>query len=200
MPDTPDPIADAVLSDSAYDQIRHTEGVITLPVHRALLWQAALLALLGTILPLYALYPSTVAAYVPTLDPFLAAPKLLLLGIIGLVTEVVAALLLSGLWLYRQRHAPLCEETARTVYDVEQIVTGLSVVTGGLAIVITVVLVSVGVFGEGTIAVYLEEVAGEDVFRQSATGVSIGDLAATSMVSSAAVLVLRQFITAEGRA
>mgnify|MGYP000165092262 CR=1 FL=1 len=185
-----DPITDAILSESAYERLRYTEGVITVPVSRVLLYQAVLLALLATILPLYAFYPPSVGEYVPTLDPFLATPKLLVLGLVGWVTEVTAALLLAGLWWYRRRRGPLTEAQARTVFDVEQIAAGLSVVTGGLAIVVTVGLVSLGVFGGSTMAIYLERVAGTNVFAQT-TGVSIGHLSVLSVLGCLVVLGIR---------
>lgn len=185
-----DPITDAILSESAYERLRYTEGVITVPVSRVLIYQAVLLALLATILPLYAFYPPSVGEYVPTLDPFLAAPKLLVLGLVGWVTEVTAALLLAGLWEYRRRRGPLTEAQARTVFDVEQIAAGLSIVTGGLAIVVTVGLVSLGVFGGSTVAIYLERVAGADVFAQTA-GVSIGHLSMLSLLACLVVLGIR---------
>lgn len=191
MSDSSDPITESVLSDSAYERLRYTEGIITIPVSRVLAIQAGLLAGLALIWPLYALYPGAIAAHVPTLDPFGAAPKLLLLGVVGWVTELAAALILAGLWYYRQQHAPLSEESARTIYDVEQIAAGLSIVTGGFAIVATVALVSIGVFGEAAITAYLQGIAGDDVFAQTSHGLSVGHLAMLSVVSSALVLLLR---------
>ncbi|MEF8883297.1 MAG: hypothetical protein V5A34_12325 [Halapricum sp.] len=191
MSDETDPITDAVLSESAYERIRYTEGIITQPVLRTLTFQAGLLALLASILPLYAFYPSSVSEHVPTLDPFLAAPKLLFLGLVGWVTEVSAALLLAGLWYYRQRRVPLTEAQARTVFDVEQIAAGLSIVTGGLAIVVTVGLVAIGVFGEATMATYLGSIAGDDVFAQTATGISVGHLSMLSGLGCLVVLAIR---------
>lgn len=194
MSDSDDPIAESVLSESVYERLRYTEGIITIPVSRVLVIQAALLAALALIWPLYALYPGAIAAHVPTLDPFGATPKLLFLGLVGWATELAAALLLAGLWHYRQRNAPLSEETARTIYDVEQIAAGLSIVTGGLAIAVTVSLVSIGVFGEAAITAYLDGIAGDDVFTQTGLGLSVGHLAMLSVLSSVLVLLLRDVL------
>ncbi|QSG10640.1 putative membrane protein [Halapricum desulfuricans] len=192
MDDRPsdDPITDAILSTSQYERLRYAEGIITVPVSRVLTYQAVLLALLASILPLYSLYPPTIGAHVGTLDPFLAAPKILFLGLVGWVIEVASALALAALYWYRVGHEPLEEGTARAIVNLEQIAIGLSLVTGGLAIVATVGLIGLGVFGVSVFSTYLSAVAGENVFAQGG-GISVGHLSILAISGGLVVLGVR---------
>ncbi|QSG10263.1 hypothetical protein [Halapricum desulfuricans] len=192
MDDRPsdDPITDAILSTSQYERLRYAEGIITVPVSRVLTYQAVLLALLASILPLYSLYPPTIGAHVGTLDPFLAAPKILFLGLVGWVIEVASALALAALYWYRVGHEPLEEGTARAIVNLEQIAIGLSLVTGGLAIGATVALVSLGVFGGSLLSTYLTDVAGTNVFAHGGT-LSVGHLAVLSVLGCLVVVSIR---------
>jgi|GEM_PF-3410657 len=185
-----DPIADSLLSESVYERLRYTEGIIILPVGRVLLYQAALLGLLATILPLYAVYPDAVAEHVGTLDPFFATPQVLFLGVVGWASEIGSALTLTGTYWYRIRTEPLSEATARTIVTVEQIAIGLSLITGGLAIVATVGLIALGAFGASVLSTYLGAVAGENVFAQGGM-LSVGHLSILAVLGCLSVLGVR---------
>lgn len=192
MHDRDDRITDAILSGSAYERLRHTErGLFAVPTPRALSIQAALLLTLSTVLPLYALFPDSVAAHVPTMDPFAASPKLLVLGVFGLAMQVLAALLLAALTYYRLRNAPLSEGQARTVFDVQRIATGLSIFTGGIAVFITVGIVTLGAAGGGALEQYLTTIAGTNPFTAMEAGLTVGELAIASVLGAACVLLLR---------
>lgn len=192
MHDRDDRITDAILSGSAYERLRHTErGLFAVATPRALAIQAALLLTLSAVLPLYALFPESVSAHVPTMDPFAASPKLLVLGTFGLAMQVLAALLLAGLTYYRLRNAPLSEGQARTVFDVQRIATGLSLFTGGIAVFITVGIVTLGAAGNGALEQYLTTVAGTNPFEPIPVGVTVGQLGVASVLGAVCILLLR---------
>lgn len=192
MHDRDDRIADAILSGSAYERLQYTErGLFAVATPRALAIQAALLLTLATVLPLYALFPDGVAAHVPTLDPFAASPKLLVLGFFGLAMQLMAAALLAVLTGYRLRNAPLSEAQARTVFDIQRIATGLSIFTGGLAVFVTVGIVTLGAAGGEALETYLADVAGTNPFEAIEAGVTVGELGAVSVLGAGCILLLR---------
>lgn len=192
MSDRDDPITAAILSDSTYERLRYAEGtVFSIPATRALVLHAVWLGVLALILPLYVLYPPEVGPYLPTLDPFLAAPKILLLGVLGWAMEIMAAALMVALYYYRVRKGPLSAHQARNAFDVQQIATGLSLITGGLAIAVVVGLLSLGVLGESALAGYLSVVAGGNVFAQMDVPVSVAGLSLLSAASAVGVLAVR---------
>lgn len=192
MTDRDDPITNAILSDSTYERLRYAEGtVFSIPATRALVVQAGLLAVLALILPLYVVYPDAIAEYLPTLDPFVASPKVLMLGALGWSIEIFAAAMMVALYYYRVRKHPLDDDQARTVFDVQQLAAGLSLVTGGLAIAVTVGLVALGAVGAGAVDAYLSVVAGGDIFAQMDLGFSIGHLAVLSLTSCVGILAIR---------
>lgn len=195
MSNRDDRIADAILSESPLERIQYTDrGPLAVPASRGLAIQAILLVFLATVLPLYALFPEGVSAYVPNLDPFEASPKLLIMGFFGFVTQVTAALFLAVLAGFRLRNAPLSESQARAVLDVQRIAAGLSVVTGGLAILVTVATVAVGAAGTGPLEAYLSSVAGSNPFAGIDVGVTVGHLGIVSAVGALAVLVVRHVV------
>lgn len=192
MTDRDDPITNAILSDSRYEQLHYDDwSVFSISPTRAMVVQAAFLGALALILPLYVIYPETISEYLPTLDPFVASPKILMLGAIGWSIEIFAAVLMVGLYYYRVRKQPLDDDQARTVFDIQQIAAGLSLVTGGLAIAVTVGLVALGAVGEDAISAYLSVVAGGDIFAQMDLGFSIGHLAVLSLTSCVGILAIR---------
>lgn len=195
MHDRDDPITSAVLSGSAYERLQYTEGsLLAVPIPRALTLQATLLASLALILPLYALFPATIHQYVPTTDPFLASPKLLVLGFFGWSMQLLAAASLVAMACYRLRREPLSERQARTLVDVQQIATGMSLVTGGLAIAVTLAIVALGTGGEPAVGAYLSNVAASNPFVEMELGVSVGHLAALSVAGSLLVLGIRAVV------
>jgi hypothetical protein len=108
--------------------------------------------------------------------------------------QVFGALLLAVLTGYRIRNAPLSEGQARTVFDVERIATGLSVVTGGVAVFVTVVVVALGVAGVGTLETYLSSVAQTNPFTEIGIGPTVGHLSVLSVVGAVVVLGIREAV------
>lgn len=196
MHDSDDPITTAILSESAYERLRVTEGsLFTIRPRKAMAIQALLLAVLSLVAPIYLLFPESVTPLLPTTNPAVATPKLLLLGVFGMGTELAAAVMMVGLYHYRTTRQPLTESQARTVFEIERISAGLSLVTGGLAIAVTVGILALGLGGASTLGVYLEQVAGGDIFSQLSTTFSIAHLSAASALGAGVVLVLRRVLT-----
>ena len=192
MSDREDPITTAILSGSAFERLRYEEGLVfTMPATKMLLVQALLLGILALVLPLYVLYPQSVASYMPTMDPFAASPKVLVLGFLCWGIELLSASLLVGLYYHRVRNGPLSAQQARTVINVQEIAASLSIITGGAGIALTVVLFSLGAFGEDALSAYLSVVANGNVFAQSGLGISVAGLAVLSAVTAVAILALR---------
>ncbi|MUV90640.1 hypothetical protein GJ629_12645 [Halapricum sp. CBA1109] len=195
MRDSDDPITTAVLSGSTYERLRATEGsLFTIRPRKAMAIQALLLAVLALVAPMYLLFPTSVGPLLPTTDPITATPKLLVLGLFGWGMEVVAAVMMVGLYRYRTTRQPLSESQARTIFDVERISAGLSIVTGGLAIAFTVGIVSLGVGGESTLGVYLESVAGGNIFEQLSVAFSVAHLSIVSIIGAGLIVALRGIV------
>lgn len=190
-----DSIAEAFLSGSAYEQLRlQRETYFSQPVPRKLTWQGVLFGGVALLLPLYALFPATVAEYVPSVDPVLASPKVVLLGLVGTGIELFAAVLLVGAALYRIRLYPLNERQARTVLNVEDFASYLGFGAGGSAIGLTVVYFLIGLAGGRAIESYVAAMDGINPFAASGVGLSVAELAVLSFLSGIAILTAQLYI------
>jgi hypothetical protein len=148
--------------------------------------QSALLGLLVALLPMYGLFPASVAGYLPATDPAVASPKVLLLGVFGGLLELLGATLLVGTALYRVRREPLTESQAHTVLDVEDFARYVGLGTGGLAILLTVCVFAVGLGGGTAVGAYVGT-AGANPFVASGMGLPV---VAVSLVAFVASVVL----------
>lgn len=190
-----DAITEAVLSDSAYEQLRYQrETYFSQSVPTKLTWQGILLGGLALLLPLYVLFPATVAEYVPSVDPTLASPKVVLLGLIGAAIELFAAVLLVGAALYRIRHHPLTREQATTVLNVEDFSAYVGFGAGGMAIGLTVIYFLIGLSGGQAIESYVRAMDGVNPFAASGVGLSVAELAVFSFIGCILLLMLRLYL------
>ncbi|WP_262179563.1 hypothetical protein [Haloarcula laminariae] len=185
--ETHDHIASAILSGSTYERVRYQRhSFLRQSVPRTLMLQSALLATLVALLPMYGLFPTSVAGYLPATDPAVASPKVLLLGVFGGVLELLGAALLVGTALYRIRRRPLTESQAHTMLDIEDFARYVGLGTGGLAILLTVALFAVGLGGGPAVGAYVETV-GANPFVASGMGLPV---VAVSLVAFVASVVL----------
>jgi len=190
-----DPILRRVLSESAYDRVRIERfSHFKQPIHQKLLVQCVLLAALTLVLPLYALFPSDAAAYVPTMDPGVASPIALVVGLFALVLELGTALLLIGVALYRVREAPLTEDQAISLFTTETFATYLGFGTGGLTTAITLGLLGLGLGGEATLGTFVETLGGGNPFEPSHLGVSIAAFATAALTCALFVTLARAYV------
>ena len=194
MTSNDDEITDAFLSGSAYERLRlQRQTYFSQSIPTKLTWQSLLLAGLALLLPLWALFPDTVAAYVPATDPAMASPKVLLLGLLGAGIELFTAALLVGAALYRISRYPLTEDQARTVLNVEDFASYLGFGTGGLAIGITVLYFLIGAAGGSAIESYVQSMS-VNPFVSSGVGLSVAELATFAFVGCVVLMTLRLYL------
>ncbi|MFC4359147.1 hypothetical protein ACFO0N_14465 [Halobium salinum] len=131
-----DPIASAVLGESAYERLRARRySLFKQSIPRKLAWQAAILGALTLVLPLAATLPASTRRLFAGGDPLAAAPKILLLGAYAGAIEVVAAVGLCYVGYRRLRQGTeLSEREARTLLNVEDVASMISLVTGAAAV------------------------------------------------------------------
>lgn len=191
-PSDDDAITQAVLSDSAYEQLRYRrETFFSGSIPQKLTWQGLLLGGLALLLPLYALFPSTVVGYVPSVDPTLASPKVVLLGLVGAGIELFAAGLLVGAAVYRIHNHPLSRDQATMVLDVEDFSAYVGFAAGGMAIGLTLLYFLIGLSGGQAIENYVQAMDGANPFTASGVGLSVGELAVLAFVGCIVLLTLR---------
>lgn len=192
---THDAITEAVLSESSYERLRALRySMFGQPIPRTLGIQGLLLAVLASTVPLYWLFPDSVAGYLPTTDPMTATPKVALLGAFGGAVVFFSALLLIGAALYRVKHAPLSESQAREVLVLEDFTGGLTVGMGGLSIVLTAACFAMGLGGGDVVETYVTTMEGRNPFAGSMSGLPLGVLGISALSASAVVLVARWYV------
>lgn len=190
-----DHIASALLSGSTYEKVRYQRhAVLRQSVPRTLMLQSALLGLLVALLPMYGLFPASVAGYLPATDPTVASPKVLLLGAFGGLLELLGAVLLVGAALYRLRRAPLTESQAHTVLDVEDFARYVGLGTGGLAILLTVCLFAVGLGGGVAVDSYVGT-AGANPFGTSGLGLPVVAVSLGAFVASVVIYYIAGYLS-----
>ena len=97
-----DNITSAILSGSTYERLRYERhSFFRQSVPQTLRLQSAMLGLLALLLPIYGLFPDSIASFLPAADPAVASPKVLLLGAFGGLLELVGATVLVGAAVYR---------------------------------------------------------------------------------------------------
>ncbi len=190
-----DSITRVFLSGSTYERLRlQRETYFSQPLPTKLTWQIALLGGVTLLLPLYALFPATVAEYVPSVDPALASPRVLLLGLVGAGIELFTALLLVGAALYRIRRYPLTERQATTVLNVEDFASYLGFGAGGAAIGLTVIYFLLGLAGGRAIESYVASMDGINPFAASGVGLSVAELAVFAFTGCIVLTMLRLYL------
>lgn len=190
-----DTILQRALSESPYERKRvEAFSHFKQPIPRKLTIQGALLGSLVLLLPLYSLYPAEAAAYLPSMDPVVASPKVLLLGAFGASIEVATAVLLVGVALYRVKHEPVTEEEARTLFNVETFASYLGFGTGGLVIALTLGFFTLGMGGESALMWYVDTMNGRNPFTGTGTSFSVGHLAAFALAGALAIAIARGYV------
>lgn len=190
-----DAILRRALSESAYERERMERfSHFKQPIPRKLALQGLLLGSLALLLPLYSLYPANTAAYLPSMNPVVASPKVLLLGAFGATIEIATAALLVGVALYRVRNEPVTEDEAETLFNVETFASYLGFGTGGLVIVLTLAFFLLGIGGESALTWYVETMGGINPFTATGTGFSVGHLAAIAMTGALAIAIARGYV------
>ncbi|EMA08639.1 hypothetical protein SAMN05443574_11756 [Haloarcula vallismortis] len=189
-----DTIAQAIISGSTYERLRYERhSYLRQTVPRTLALQSALLGALALLLPIYGLYPDSTAAYLPSVDPAVASPKVLLLGLFGGVLELFGAMLLVGSVLYRVRLAPLTERQAHAALNAEDFARYVGLGTGGLAIGISLCLFAVGLGGGDAVSAYIA-FTGRNPLVDSGFGLSVATVSLLAFVASVTVFYASRYL------
>lgn len=189
-----DEIADALLSGTTYERVRYERhSYIRQTVPRTLALQSAFLGLLALVLPMYGLYPEATAQFLPTADPAVASPKVLLMGVFGGLFQLLGAVLLVGSVFYRVSRTPLTEEQAHAVLNVEDFARYVALGTGGVAILVTVGLFALGLGGASAVESYVATM-GRNPFAASGLGVPISTVSLVAFVSSVVVFYAGRYL------
>lgn len=189
-----DSITRAFLSGSTYERVRYERhSYLRQSVPRTLALQSALLGALALLLPIYGLYPDSVAAFLPAPDPAVASPKALLLGLFGGVLQLLGATLLVGSVLYRLRLAPLTERQAHAALNAEDFARYVGLGTGGLAIVLSLCLFAVGLGGGDAVSSYIAAM-GRNPFVDSGFDVSVASVSLFAFAASVTVFFASRYL------
>jgi hypothetical protein len=195
-PPADDRIANDICSDSPYRRQRATRlSQFGQPLPRTLAWQSGLLAGLALVLPLAVFFDPGTSPSLPNVAPAAASPKVLLLGVLGGTVEAGSALALVALGAYRARASPLSEATAARVVDLEDVASAVGLVTGGLAIALTLAYFLLGALG-GDLLASAVAVGGANPFADSGLALTVTHVAVAAVLASAALLVARQALVA----
>jgi hypothetical protein len=184
-----DPIAHAIQSGTAYDRVRlQRPTVLSQSIPRKLAWQSGLLGGLALLFPLYVLFPAAMVEHLPSADPAVASPTVLLLGVVGGGLVCVTALVLVATALYRLRAFPLSEAQAERVLTVEDVASYVGFGTGGMAIIVTVGYFLLAVARGEAFAGYLARADGAEPFAASGLGVSVAELSTAAALTAGLLL------------
>lgn len=189
-------ITDDIVSDSPYRRKRAERWAqFSAPLQTKIAWKSGIMAALILVLPLYQLFPraSEIAWLGPAAD---ASPKVLLLGVVGLGIESVTGTVLVAVGLYRLHAGPVDEDTAATLLDLEDTAASIGLVSGGLAVLVTLAYFVLGAFGSGVIVDYVA-VFGANPYVDSGTGVTVGHLAVVALMVSTTLWTVRQYLVFE---
>ncbi|WP_336336060.1 hypothetical protein [Haloarcula brevis] len=189
-----DTIAQAIISGSTYERVRYERhSYLRQTVPRTLALQSALLGALALLLPMYGLYPDSTAAFLPAVDPAVASPKVLLLGLFGAFLQLFGATLLVGSVLYRVRFTPLTERQAHAALNAEDFARYVALGTGGLAIALSLCLFAVGLGGGDAVSTYIAAM-GRNPFVDSGFGVSVAEASLFAFVASVTVFYASRYL------
>lgn len=192
--DIDDEVAEALLSGSHYERLRlQRVSFFTQPIERKLLYHVVMLGAVACLPVVYALFPATTAAYLPSTSPATASPKVVLLALVGTLIQVGSASMLVGAALYRLRHEPLTEDQARSLLDVESFASHVGLGTGGLAIAATLALFALGLAGPDAMADYIA-VNGTNPFAATGTGLTVTAVAVCAFAAAVLLFLTRQYI------
>lgn len=190
-----DNITSAILSGNTYERLRYERhSFFRQSVPQTLRLQSAMLGLLALLLPIYGLFPDSIRSFLPAADPAVASPKVLLLGAFGGLLELLGAAVLVGAAVYRVRLAPLSESQAHTAIDMEDFARYVGLGTGGLAILVTVLLFAVGFGGEGAVSSYIDT-AGANPFIDSGVGLPVATVSLVAFVASVTTFYASSYLS-----
>lgn len=198
--DIQDPVANALLGDSAYErlrQVRYTPFGQSIPTK--LVWQSGLLFLLALMLPVMAAFPAEVRVMLGGTAAS-SSPKVLVLGLVGGTVVFGGGLALSVLGFLRVHLEPrMTERLAHRLLGLEDVASLLGIGTGGLAILLTMAYVLMGYVGIRAVEWYIDTTGLSPFAPSGVEAISVGGVATLAFVGSVALLVVSQALHMEFR-
>lgn len=186
-----DPIATALLGESAYDRLRARRySLFKQSLPRKLALQAAIMGALALVLPMAMTLPASTRALFPGGDPLAAAPKILLLGAYAGSIVLVAAFGLCYVGYRRLRRGnDLSEREARHLLNVEDVASMISLVTAAAAVAAVDGFFLLGHAGSDAMSAFLAA-GGENPFAGTPIPVTVPTVTLAAAGLAVALLVL----------
>lgn len=187
-----DPIAEALLSGSAYERLRVTRlSYFGQPVPRRLAWQGAVLGALALVAPLWITAPPEIRAAAGAT----ASPTVLLVGVFAVGVQLLGAAGHAATTLVRLRADDMGERAAGHLLAAEEVSSLLGLGTGGFATAATLGYFLLGRLGPETVSSYVAA-GGANPFAPSGLGVSVTAVAAAALVAAGGCLVASYLLDA----
>ncbi|MFC7070346.1 hypothetical protein [Halobaculum lipolyticum] len=192
-----DPIAAALLSESAYERVRYQRfGWFKQPVTRKLTLQSHLLHLLAGVLPVLALLPPDIRSAYFGGSVAAAAPKVGVVALVAVGVVAAAGVGLVGVGTIRlARGDDFDEHTAHSVLDFEDLCSMAGLATGGIATVATYAFVLMGFGGVETVRAWVA-VGGGNPYAPTAVGPTVATVAVTALALGVCLRVAAAYLHA----
>lgn len=190
-----DHVTDALMGGSAYERLRFERySVFKQSIPQKMHFQSALLFGLAAVLPVMAALPADVREALNANEVAAASPRVILLGLLGGALVFVCGIGLATLGFVRLKlGSSITESQAETMLNLEEVASLLSLIIGGISIVLTICYALMAHGGMGTIQAYVRTV-GRDPYVASGFDVSVVAVAASAFVGGVALFVLAQAI------
>lgn len=195
-----DHVTDALMGGSAYERLRFERySVFKQSIPQKMHFQSALLFGLAAVLPVMAALPADVREALNASEVAAASPRVILLGLLGGALVFVCGIGLATLGFARLKlGSSMTESQAETMLNLEEVASLLSLIIGGISIVLTICYALMAHGGMETIQAYVRTV-GRDPYVASGFDVSVAAVAASAFVGGVALFVLAQAIRLQFR-
>jgi hypothetical protein len=188
-----DRLHEVVEGGTTYERKRLERGMsFTRRIPEKLTYQSLLFGALALVHPMYALFGTETLAYLPTFDPGLATPKILLLALASYVFELIAMTLFLLAAVYHIRHNPVDENQAGTLINFEGVATWVAFGTGALGILITLCIFAIGLTGH--VDLYVELMDGTNPFETVAFPITVETMGFIAFVTALACFFASQWL------
>ncbi|MFC7137055.1 hypothetical protein [Halobaculum litoreum] len=192
-----DPIASALLSDSAYERVRYQRfGWFKQSVTRKLTLQSYLLHVLAGVLPVLALLPAELRRAYFGGPVAAAAPKVGLVALVAVGVVAAGGLGLVAVAAIRlARGDDFDEHTAHSVLNLEDLGSMVGLATGGVATVATYTFVLLGFGGVDTVRAWVD-FGGGNPYAPSGVSLDVATVAVTALVLGVCLQVAAAYLHA----
>jgi len=165
---------------------------LTRCIPEKLTYQSLLFGALALMYPMYALSGADTLTYLPTLDPGLATPKILLLALASYTFELIAMTLFLLTALYHIRHDPIDENQAVTLINFEGVATWVAFGTGALGVLVTLSISMIGLTGH--LDTYVDVMDGTNPFEAVAFPITVEAMGFIAFVTALACFFAGQWL------